>query len=113
VTYARFATAAGVEIPPNLTEAIAQMGYTHDRKKSESLARQVPDNLIRDATLVGVQVPKLAIRLIAKRRWSRYSWASPRFHEQRQRFDFLRTLALGRAIRQSAHPPTLCANSIR
>ena len=24
-TYARFATAAGVEIPPNLTEAVSQM----------------------------------------------------------------------------------------
>ena len=52
-TYARFATAAGVEVPPNLTEAVAQMGYTHDRQKLESLARQVPDDLIRDATLVG------------------------------------------------------------
>ena len=52
-TYARFATAAGVEIPPNLTEAVSQMSYTHDRPKLESLARQVPDDLIRDATLVG------------------------------------------------------------
>ena len=52
-TYARFATAAGIEIPPNLTEAVNQLGYTHDHEKLETLARQVPDDLIRDATLVG------------------------------------------------------------
>ena len=52
-TYTRFAIAAGLEVPPDLTEAIAQLGYTHDTQKLESLARQAPDDLIRDATLAG------------------------------------------------------------
>jgi len=52
-TYTPFATAAGVEFPPNLTEAVSQLGYTNDHQKLETLTRLVPDDLIRDATLVG------------------------------------------------------------
>jgi len=52
-TYTRFAIAAGLEVTPDLIDAVAQLGYTHDTQKLESLAKQAPDDLIRDATLAG------------------------------------------------------------
>ena len=67
-TYARFATAAGVEVPPNLTEAVTQLGYTHDSEKLESLARQVPDDFIRDASLVGT-VEEVTARVVSIIEW--------------------------------------------
>ncbi len=67
-TYARFATAAGVEVPPDLTEAVTQLGYTHDQQKLETRARQVPDNLTRDATLVGT-VEEVTARVMSIIEW--------------------------------------------
>ena len=67
-TYARFATAAGVEVSPKLTEAVTQTGYTHDQQKLETLARQVPDDLTRDATLVGT-VEEVTARVVSIIEW--------------------------------------------
>jgi alkanesulfonate monooxygenase SsuD/methylene tetrahydromethanopterin reductase-like flavin-dependent oxidoreductase (luciferase family) len=52
-TYTRFAISAGLEVTPDLIDAVAQLGYTHDTQKLEILAKQAPDDLIRDATLAG------------------------------------------------------------
>ena len=67
-TYTRFAIAAGLEVPPNLTEAVARSGYTHDTQKLESLARQAPDDLIRDATLAGT-VEEVTAKVVSMIGW--------------------------------------------
>ena len=67
-TYTRFAIAAGLKVQPDLTEAIAQLGYTHDTQKLESLARQTPDDLIRDATLTGT-VEEVTAKVVSMIGW--------------------------------------------
>ena len=68
ITYTRFAAAAGVEFPASLLDSLAEVGYTHDLNKLESLARQVPNHIVEESTLVGT-VEDVTARVVNLSGW--------------------------------------------